>query len=99
MRSFNSPHAFAQKVFSALDYCLENRSKVNDIFYFSTLKHIDKAYLDAKVMPLEIAEKIIETWVDCYRGLLADKHLLNESGHEDMTHWQEFLMLPQTGLH
>lgn len=99
MGSFNFSNTSIQKIFSALDFCTKNRSHVNDIFYFSSLKHVDSSLLEAKVIPVDAAEKIIETWIMCYRNLLEDKHLLNERGVKHLVHWQELLMLPPAGLH
>ncbi|AYF45630.1 hypothetical protein BALOs_2637 [Halobacteriovorax sp. BALOs_7] len=99
MGSFNYSHSYIQKVFTALEYCTNNRSRVNDIFYFSSLRHVDAPLIEAKVIPVEVVEKIIETWINCYRELLEDKHLLNESGLKHLAHWQELLMLPPAGLH
>ncbi|MGI4993987.1 hypothetical protein ACRXCV_15215 [Halobacteriovorax sp. GFR7] len=99
MRDYDPRVSFAQKVVVAIHYTREQRSRVNDVFYFSSLKHLDKAYLDANIIPVDIAEKIREGWIECYKSICQESFSLNAKAKEHLSFWSELLMLPNESIH
>ena len=99
MKNIDPSISFAQRILYAINYCREHRSSVNDIFYFSSLKHVEKSYLDANLIPVDIAESIKDSWCECYKSLSKEVDSLSSTAREHLDHWQDFLVMPSYKLH
>lgn len=91
--------SFTLKISIALNFCKEQRSAVNDIFYLSSLRHLNHSYLNGSMIPEDLAEKIKKTWYECYKSMAEEAFSLNDKSRQHLIYWQDLLSVPSFQLH